>query len=87
MAPISGHCGGNDGPTWQSPGQVGYNPDGDFLQLMIRWVEQGHAPDKVLASQVADGKVARTLPLCAYPAVPRYRGKGPVNEAASFDCR
>lgn len=87
MAPISGHCGGNDGPTWQSPGQVGYNPEGDFLQLMIRWVEQGHAPDKVLASQVADGKVVRTLPLCAYPAVPRYRGKGPVNEAASFDCR
>jgi feruloyl esterase len=87
MAPISGHCGGNDGPTWQSPGQVGYSPEGDLLQLMIRWVEQGDAPDTVLASQVADGKIVRTLPLCPYPAVPRYKGSGPVNEAASFECR
>jgi feruloyl esterase len=87
MAPITGHCGGNDGPTWQSPGQVGYSPDGDLLQLMIRWVEQGKAPDTVLAAQVADGKVMRTLPLCPYPAVPRYKGTGPVNEAASFECR
>jgi feruloyl esterase len=87
MASISGHCGGSDGPTWQTPGQPGYSPEGDLLQLMIRWVEQGKAPDMVLGSQVRDGKVVRTRPLCPYPAYPHYKGKGSIDQAESFECR
>jgi feruloyl esterase len=86
-ASISGHCGGNDGPTWQTPGQPGYSPDGDLLQLTIRWVEQDRAPETVLASQVKDGKVVRTRPLCPYPAYPHYKGTGSIDAAESFVCR
>ena len=41
----------------------------------------------VLASQVKDGKVVRTRPLYPYPAYPRYKGKGSVDEAKNFECR
>jgi feruloyl esterase len=87
LAATSGHCGGQDAPFWQNPGRRGYSPEGDFLPLIIRWVEEGKAPDKVLASQVRDGKVARTRPLCPYPAYPRYKGKGSIDEVESFECR
>jgi feruloyl esterase len=26
-------------------------------------------------------------PICAFPALPRYRGSGDPNDAASFECR
>lgn len=87
LAPNVGHCGGADGPSWQSPGQVGYNPDGDPLALVIRWVEEGKAPETLLASQVKDGKVVRTRPLCVYPKMARYKGKGSIDEAENFTCR
>jgi len=87
VAAIAGHCGGNNAPTWQSPGQPGYSADGDLLQLMIRWVEQGKAPEVVLASQVANGNVVRTRPLCPYPAYPHYKGSGSIDAAESFVCR
>ncbi len=87
LAATSGHCSGQDAPSWQNPGQPGYSQDGDFLQLIIRWVEEGKAPDMVLASQVRDGKVVRTRPLCPYPAYPRYKGSGSIEQAHNFECR
>ncbi|MEM5339860.1 tannase/feruloyl esterase family alpha/beta hydrolase [Paraburkholderia azotifigens] len=69
----------------------------DMLTLMVAWVEQGKAPDSVIAtardasnaipnSEVpADWGAARTRPLCPYPKVARYRG-GDVSSAASFSC-
>jgi feruloyl esterase len=87
VAPITGHCGGQNAPVWQTPGQPGYSPDGDFLQLIIRWVEQAKAPDRVLGVQAKDGKVVRTRPLCPYPAYPHYKGQGSTDEAENFVCR
>ncbi len=87
MADISGHCFGNDAPTWQTPGQPGYSEDGDLLKLMIKWVEDGKAPDRVLASQVRDGKVIRTRPLCPYPARPKYKGSGSIDDEKNFICK
>jgi feruloyl esterase len=34
-----------------------------------------------------NGEVDRTRPLCAYPAVARYKGTGSIDDAASFECR
>uniref|UniRef100_UPI0038B3FB83 tannase/feruloyl esterase family alpha/beta hydrolase n=1 Tax=Mesorhizobium neociceri TaxID=1307853 RepID=UPI0038B3FB83 len=51
-----------------------------------RWVEQGEAPQRVLASRVSDGSVERTRPLCAYPQVAQYRGVGDINDAENFLC-
>ena len=69
----------------------------DMLTPMIAWVEQGKAPDSVVASArdasslvpnadvPAGWGAGRTRPLCAYPKVARYQG-GDVNAASSFAC-
>ena len=54
---------------------------------MIKWVEQGVAPEKIIASRFdADGKALRQRPVCAYPAEARYKGSGDLNDAANFTC-
>lgn len=76
-APGMGHCRG--GPATSMF---------DALTPLVRWVEQGRAPDRILA--VAPPETpwpGRTRPLCAYPAVARYRGAGDVEAAESFVCR
>jgi feruloyl esterase len=64
----------------------------DMLTSMIAWVEQGKAPDRVLASarrpntDVPDNwSAGRTRPLCAYPKVARYHGSD-VNAASNLLC-
>jgi len=69
----------------------------DMLTPMIAWVEQGKAPDAVVAtardasnavpnSEVpADWGAGRTRPLCAFPKVARYKA-GDINSAASYAC-
>jgi feruloyl esterase len=69
----------------------------DMLTPLIAWVEQGKAPDSVVATARDSSNVApnadvpaswgagRTRPLCAYPKVARYRS-GDVNAASSFTC-
>jgi feruloyl esterase len=48
---------------------------------LVRWVEQGTAPERIVAT-----RPGRTRPLCAYPQVARYRGTGSTDDAANFDC-
>jgi feruloyl esterase len=59
----------------------------DMLAVMRRWVEQGEAPNEVIASRVEHGTVVRTRPLCPYPHVATYRGTGSTDDARSFVCR
>ncbi|HOB95777.1 MAG TPA: tannase/feruloyl esterase family alpha/beta hydrolase [Aquabacterium sp.] len=56
------------------------------LGALVRWVEQGEAPQRVPAR--GSGAVPATVnrPLCAWPTVARYDG-GDTNAAASFSCR
>lgn len=61
----------------------------DMLAVLVDWVENGKAPGDL---QVTEQKVEapafetlRSLPLCQWPAWPRYRS-GPANQAASFTC-
>ena len=58
----------------------------DGLAALLQWVEQGQAPDRVLAQ--GSGTLPATLqrPLCPWPQVARY-SSGDVNAAASFTCR
>jgi len=45
------------------------------------------APDTVDAIRTdANGNVLRSRPLCPYPRVARYRGKGSTDDAANFRC-
>jgi feruloyl esterase len=59
----------------------------DALAALERWVEQGDAPESLPASHVTNGVVTRTRPLCAYPKVAGYNGRGSIDNAESFTCR
>jgi feruloyl esterase len=75
MAPGMFHCGGGPGPNAF-----------DTLSPLSDWVEQGKAPDSLLATKAAAGKVVRTRPLCPYPQVAKYKGTGSIDDAANFAC-
>ena len=77
MAPGVGHCGGGPGP-----------PPSETLDALLRWVEDGAAPDSLRAiRRDAAGAVIRSRPLCPYPLVARYKGRGSTDDIASFECR
>jgi feruloyl esterase len=76
MAPGMGHCGGGEGPNTF-----------DMVGALEQWVEQGRAPDRIVASHATDGRVDRTRPLCPYPRAAAYKGTGSTDEAANFECR
>jgi feruloyl esterase len=59
----------------------------DMFTAMRNWVEKGQAPREVMASRVENGRVVRTRPLCPYPQVATYSGRGSTDEAANFTCQ
>jgi hypothetical protein len=73
--PGMAHCRGGIGPD-----------QFDAVTAIVNWVENGTAPESLKATQLEGGKVKRSRPLCPYPGVARYAGKGDVNDAASFSC-
>jgi feruloyl esterase len=78
LLPNVGHCGGAapGGPnTW------------DPLTALEQWVEEGIAPEEIIASRVTGGVVTRTRPICAYPKTAQYVGSGSIDDAANFVCR
>ena len=75
MAPGMGHCGGGEGPN-----------EFDKIGALEAWVEQGKAPNEIIATHRSGGQADRTRPLCAYPQVARYKGTGSIDEAAYFAC-
>jgi feruloyl esterase len=76
MAPGMAHCTGGEGPDTF-----------DKLSVLEQWVEQGKAPNQIIASHNTNGKIDRTRPLCPYPQVARYQGTGSPDEAANFICK
>ncbi|WP_234267374.1 tannase/feruloyl esterase family alpha/beta hydrolase [Hydrogenophaga sp. NFH-34] len=72
----------------------------DALTPLVRWVEEGIAPERIEASArgagsagevnpdvPADWAANRSRPLCPSPKVATYRGTGSMENAASFVCR
>jgi feruloyl esterase len=57
-----------------------------MLAALEHWREDGKAPAEILASQVRDGHVVRTRPLCPYPQVAKYNGTGSLDRAENFVC-
>jgi hypothetical protein len=75
LAPGVGHCSGGNGPQPQN-----------LFQSVVNWVENGQAPNTILASRSLGGGVTQTRPLCPYPAFAKYNGSGSTNDAANFSC-
>ena len=75
-APGVGHCGGGTGPA-----------PVDAFGALVKWVEQGVAPDSLLASGGSAAPASgRSRPVCAYPQHAIYNGTGLVDNAASWHC-
>jgi len=77
IAPGVNHCAGGPGAD-----------SADLLSALDAWVTRGHAPKTLRARQVdaVTGVTVLSRPLCAYPAYPRYDGKGDPNLARNYDC-
>jgi hypothetical protein len=74
-APGVGHCGGGSGPQPQN-----------LFEALVNWVENGAAPDRILAQNTTGSVVTRTRPLCPYPQTAIYNGSGDINDAANYHC-
>jgi len=72
LAPGMLHCGGGPGPDRF-----------DALTALENWVERGVAPTSMIATKQGS---PLSRPICAYPELPRYKGAGDPNDAASFEC-
>ena len=72
----------------------------DGLSALVKWVEQGEAPEQLIAGARGAGNTAgtnadvpadwspvRTRPLCPYPKIARYTGSGGIDDASSFSCQ
>ncbi|MBR1167697.1 tannase/feruloyl esterase family alpha/beta hydrolase [Bradyrhizobium liaoningense] len=66
----------------------------DALAALTDWVENGKAPDRIIASASPANKEVpvswspgRTRPLCPYPSYAAYSGQGDSEDAANFVCK
>ena len=55
------------------------------LGAMMRWFEQGIAPDSLTAT--GRSFPGRSRPLCAYPKHAQYNGSGDTQDARNFQCQ
>jgi len=53
---------------------------------LVRWVEKGSAPDKIIATHLRNNVIDRTRPLCPYPKSAHWNGRGSSDDARSFTC-
>ena len=87
--PGMGHCSG--GPA---------TDQADFITPLVQWVERGREPEAIIASARGTGNAGgvnaevpadwapdRTRPLCPYPSVARYDGRGSIERASNWECR
>jgi feruloyl esterase len=88
MAPGMQHCGGGPGPDGfgQMVSKSQSDPQHDLTLALERWVEEGIAPDNVIATKRQGENAARQRPLCPYPQIARYKGSGNPDDAANFSC-
>ena len=90
LPPVDGYRHLNEGVAWHAlvhaavltgpatpPLANGY----ERFAYLVDWVERGVAPGKTLTVTAGE----RTMPLCSYPAYPRYVS-GPASAAASYTC-
>lgn len=89
-----GHCEGGPGATFigQSlDSNATSNPDGNVLTAMVRWVEEGIAPDTILGTAyvnetASSGEVAFQRRHCRYPLRTVYSGSGDPTLPDSWTC-
>jgi len=90
MVPGMHHCANGPGPNVFGGANQGLAPQldaqHDIVLALDRWVEDGVAPEKIIASHLTNGAVDRTLALCPYPQAPVLNGSGDANLAENYHC-
>ena len=103
LVPGMGHCSGSSSAPWYvSAGSQeikgtthsvpGFeDPDHDVILAVMRWVEEGVAPDQLIATKFQDDDASAEVlvqrPLCPYPLLATYVGSGDVNAAENWVCK
>ena len=59
----------------------------NWMASLERWRESGVAPDRIDAARLGNNRIEVSRPLCAYPQVAVYNGKGTTNDAGNFSCK
>ena len=75
--PGNGHCGGGAAPLIDS---------NNLFNTLVNWVENGVAPDYIVANQNLGGGAVRTRKVCKYPDESVYSGAGSTDDQANFTC-
>ena len=75
MAPGMQHCTGGPGPDLF-----------DALTPLRLWVEQKRTPEWIIARHATNGRIDNERPLCPFPQIARWKGKGSTTNAANFIC-
>jgi feruloyl esterase len=76
MMPGVEHCFGGPGPSFVN-----------FLTEIDKWVESVTAPEQIVAYWLDDKMQPNgSRPVCAYPKVAKYDGKGDPRDVSSFSC-
>ncbi|KAM5365042.1 hypothetical protein ACJZ2D_011178 [Fusarium nematophilum] len=88
---ISGlaHCRGGKGASQIGGNQdtyATYDPDRNVLAAIVRWVEEGVAPEYITGTKVAGGKTVAERRHCRYPRRNVYKGEGDPNSSGSWEC-
>ncbi|KAJ7239753.1 tannase and feruloyl esterase [Mycena haematopus] len=92
---ISGmeHCGGGPGATFignVESAVASLDPDENVLTAMVRWVEEGIAPDTITGTAFVNQTVALGVDFkrahCRYPFHNVFTGKGSVKDPANWQC-
>jgi feruloyl esterase len=89
LVPGMGHCFGGPGDTDIGQPFTSTVPpaqENDALITLVAWTEGATPPAMLIARTPADdGQPTRERPICAYPALPEYRG-GDASKRSSFVC-
>jgi feruloyl esterase len=96
MVPGIGHCGiggglnGFDSSAFGGVQPPALDPEHDIFTALSHWVEDGVAPDQVIATKYVGDDASKGIemqrPLCPYPQRAWYKGDGDTNSAANFVC-
>lgn len=76
MAPGMFHCNGGPGPN-----------QANWVAALDRWRDTSTPPARIDAAHVSNNRVDMTRPLCPYPQVAVYAGRGSTNDASNFSCK
>ncbi|KAH6975752.1 Tannase/feruloyl esterase [Ilyonectria destructans] len=88
------HCSGGPGATFignQAKSNATLDPDGNVLMAMVRWVEEGVAPDTIqgvayVNQTKSSGVIDFERKHCRYPYRNVYNGTGNPKSANSWSC-